>query len=64
MLLKLHFVGEIGQDRLQVEVVPAVQTGCQTLYARPQAERDRIFTYLEKLSPGLSISEDGIVSPK
>ena len=64
MLLKLHFVGENGQDRLQVEVVPAVQTGCQTLYASPQAERDRIFTYLEKLSPGLSISEDGIVSPK
>lgn len=60
MLVQLHFKGDDDGSTLEVEVIPAMQTGCETHYAEGD-ERDRIFRLLEEISINVKIDENGIV---
>lgn len=60
MLVQLHFKGDDDGSMLEVEVIPAMQTGCETHYAEGD-ERDRIFRLLEEISINVKIDENGIV---
>lgn len=61
MLLQLHFSGDDTQTRLEVQVVPAVQSGCRTTYAQEADEQRRIYDFLESISVNVEISDEGIV---
>lgn len=60
MLVQLHFKGDDDGSTLEVEVIPAMQTGCETHYVEGE-ERDRIFRLLEGISVNIKIDENGIV---
>ncbi len=62
MLLQLHFSGDEAQARLEVQVIPAVQSGCRTIYAQEEEERRRIFDFLESISVNVEISHEGMVA--
>lgn len=62
MLLQLHFSGDDAQTELEVQVVPAVQSGCRTTYAQDEDEQRRIFDFLESISVNVEISDEGIVT--
>ena len=62
MLLQLHFSGDDTGTQLAVEVIPAVQAGCRTVYASQSEERRRIFDFLESISVNVEISDQGIVT--
>lgn len=62
MLLQLHFSGDDTEEELTVQVVPAVQTGCRTVYASQPEERQRIYDFLESISVNVEISDGGIVT--
>ena len=61
MLVLLHFSGNDEGSSLQVEIVPAVQSGCRTVYAAEEEERRRIFDFLESISVNVDITDEGIV---
>lgn len=61
MLLQLHFSGDDTQTRLEVQVIPAVQSGCRTTYAQEEDEQRRIYDFLESISVNVEISDEGIV---
>ncbi|MDE6639096.1 MAG: CapA family protein [Acetatifactor sp.] len=61
MLVQLHFSGNDEGSSLQVEIVPAVQSGCRTTYAAGEEERRRIFDFLESISVNVDITDEGIV---
>lgn len=61
MLLKLHFYGDDGGGQLDVQVIPAVQEGCRTQIAAEESERQRIFSFLESISDGVEITQEGYV---
>lgn len=61
MLVQLHFSGNDQGSSLQVEIVPAVQSGCRTTYAAEEEERRRIFDFLESISVNVEITDQGIV---
>ena len=61
MLVRLHFSGNDEGSSLQVEIVPAVQSGCRTTYAAGEKERRRIFDFLESISVNVDITDEGIV---
>lgn len=62
MLLQLHFSGDDSQTQLTVQVVPAVQSGCRTIYAQEAEEQRRIYDFLESISVNVEISDEGIVT--
>lgn len=61
MLVQLNFSGNDEGSSLQVEIVPAVQSGCRTTYAAGEEERRRIFDFLESISVNVDITDEGIV---
>lgn len=64
MLLKLHFSGNSEEQNLEVTVIPALQSGNRTQYVSDTAEQQRLYSYLESISLGIEIDEDGAVSEK
>lgn len=62
MLLQLHFSGDETKAELTVQVIPAVQSGCRTVYASEETEQRRIFDFLESISVNVEIAEDGVVT--
>ncbi|MBD5548808.1 MAG: CapA family protein [Lachnospiraceae bacterium] len=62
MLLLLHFSGDDSETQLTVQVIPAVQSGCQTTYASEFNEQRRIYDFLESISVNVEISDEGIVT--
>ena len=61
MLIQLHFFGNEEEENLEVEIIPAVQTDCRTIYAGEEEERRRIFDFLEDISVNVDITDEGIV---
>ena len=61
MLVQLHFSGDDLGSSLWVEIIPATQTGCRTVYAAEEEERRRIFDFLEDISVNVEITDEGIV---
>ena len=62
MLLLLHFSGDDNETQLTVQVIPAVQSGCQTTYASEFNEQRRIYDFLESISVNVEISDEGIAT--
>lgn len=62
MLLQLHFSGDGARTGITVQVIPAVQSGCRTVYASETAQQRRIYDFLESISINVEISDAGIVT--
>ncbi len=61
MLLDLHFYGDDEEQYLDVEVIPAVQSGYRTQIAREESEKERIYQFLEDISVNVEIDSAGKV---
>lgn len=63
-LVKLHFYGRGRSERhLTVQVIPAVQSGCETHIAK-DGEKRRILNFLEGISVNAGFTEDGVMYEK
>lgn len=61
MLISLHCYGDDTSDNIEVEIIPALQENCRTKYVSdPQAQRV-LYDYLESISRGVYIEDDGRV---
>lgn len=61
MLISLHCYGDDTSDNIEVEIIPALQENCRTSYVSdPQAQRV-LYDYLEGISRGVYIEDDGRV---
>lgn len=63
MLVQLRFFGNDEGSNLELSVVPAIQSGAKTQIVTEEAEKERIFRYLEKISINIVIDENGITKP-
>lgn len=61
MLLKLHFYGDANARELEVSVVPALQSGNRTEYVSDPEAQEALYSYLERISMGIEIDENGRV---
>lgn len=64
MLVKLHFYGDDDENGLDIEVVPAIQSGYQTKRVSEKSEKERIFSFLEEISINVEIDVNGCVLEK
>lgn len=64
MLVQLHISGDADRSNIEVEIIPAVQTGCRTIYAEQEEEQRRIFDFLEEISINVEITDEGIAREK
>lgn len=64
MLVQLRISGNADRSNIEVEIIPAVQTGCRTIYAQEQEEQRRIFDFLEEISVNVEITDEGIAREK
>lgn len=62
MLLQLRFSGDDTGTKLEVQVVPAVQSGCRTTFVPEEDGQRRIYDFLESISVNVEISDQGIVT--
>jgi poly-gamma-glutamate synthesis protein (capsule biosynthesis protein) len=62
MLLNLHFSGDGTSDKLEVSIVPGLQTGCKTYYVGDKEEQENLYSYLEDISINVTIDENGVVT--
>lgn len=62
MLLQLRFSGDDTGTKLEVQVVPAVQSGCRTTFMPEEDGQRRIYDFLESISVNVEISDQGIVT--
>lgn len=61
MLLRVHFFGDAEQTNMQVEIIPAIQSGYETTYVADFDGQRRIFDYLESISINAGITDAGIL---
>lgn len=64
MLIQLHFSGDSTSESLEVQMVPAIQSGCTVQLASDEEEQERIYSYMESISINVEIDENGIVTEK
>lgn len=64
MLLDLHFYGDDENGMLEVQVIPAIQSGFCTTAVTESAEQERIYSFLETISVNIEIDERGIVTER
>lgn len=64
MLLDLHFYGDDEEEHLDVQVIPAVQSGYRTRYLTEPEEQERLYSFLEEISVNVEIDETGKVLEK
>ena len=62
MLLKLHITGEREEPKIEVSVIPALQSNCKTTILTKQEEKEDLYAYLEKISINVTIDENGVVT--
>lgn len=63
-LAKLHFYGNGSSGHLDIQIIPAVQSGCETHIAKDEAEKQRIFKFLESISVNAGFTGDGMMYEK
>ena len=63
-LVKLHFYGNSGSGKLDIQIIPAVQSGCETHIAKEDSEKKRILSFLESISINAGFTEDGLMYEK
>lgn len=64
MLLQLHFSGDSNSQSLEVSMVPAIQSGSTVSIVKDEAEQERIFKHVEKISINVDIDKNGVVTEK
>ncbi len=64
MLVQLRISGNADRSNIEVEIIPAVQSGCRTIYAEQEEEQRRIFDFLEEISINVEITDEGIAREK
>lgn len=64
MLLDLHFYGGDNGGKLEVQVIPAIQSEKRTRIVTDTAEQERIYSFLENISINVEINQEGIVTEK
>lgn len=64
MLIQLHFYGNDNGGKVEVSVVPAIQSNAKTKIVTEQEEKERIFSFLEDISINVEIDESGVVTEK
>ena len=64
MLLDLHFYGDEEESHLEVQVIPAIQSGYHTRIVTEAEEQERIYSFLEDISVNVEIDEEGKVREK
>ena len=62
MLLDLHFTGDDSAGFVEVQVIPAIQSGFCTTAVTEDEEKERIYSFLEEISINVEIDENGVVS--
>lgn len=64
MLLDLHFYGDDNGGKLEVQVIPAIQSEKRTRIVTDTAEQERIYSFLENISINVEINQEGMVTEK
>lgn len=64
MLLQLHFSGDINSQKLEVTMVPAIQSDCKVQIVTDKAEQERIYSHVENISINVEIDENGVITEK
>lgn len=64
MLLDLHFYGDDDGGKVEVQVIPAIQSGCSTKIVTQPEEQERIYSLLEEISINVEIDSEGFVREK
>ena len=62
MLIQLHFSGDSSSQKLEVGMVPAIQSDCKVQIVTDEAEKERIYSYMESISINVDVDENGIVT--
>ena len=64
MLIDLHFYGDDEQQQLEVQIIPAIQSGHRTTIVKEAEEQERIYSFLEDISINVEIDFEGRVLEK
>ena len=64
MLIDLHFYGDDDQQQLEVQVIPAIQSGHRTTIVKEAEEQERVYSLLEDISINVEIDFEGRVLEK
>lgn len=62
MLIQLHFSGDSSSQKLEVGMVPAIQSDCKVQIVTDEAEKERIYSYMESISINVDVDKNGIVT--
>lgn len=62
MLLNIHFYGDDTTENINLEIVPAIQSELVTRMVTEEAEKERIYSFLEDISININIDEEGMVT--
>ena len=61
-LLNIHFYGDDTVENIDLEIVPAIQSELVTRIVTEEAEKERIYSFLEDISININIDEEGMVT--
>lgn len=64
MLVELHFTGDDNGGKVEVKVVPAIQSNSMTQIVTEIEEQERIYSFLEEISINVEIDVNGFVTEK
>lgn len=64
MLLDLHFYGDDNGGHLDVQIIPALQSGYRTQILTEPKEQERLYSFLESISVNVEIDANGMVLEK
>lgn len=62
ILLNVHFYGDDNEEHIDLEIVPAIQSGHVTKLVTEDSEKDRIYSFLEEISINIAIDDKGKVT--
>lgn len=61
MMVLVHIYGNKDSEKLEVSIVPAIQSGAKTTIVTEATERQRIFQYLQGISTNAVIDSNGLM---
>ena len=64
MLVNIRIYGDINGSNVEVSVVPGMQDDGKTVIFTDEAEKERVYKYLEDISVNVEIDENGVVHSK
>ena len=61
MLIDLHFYGDDEQQCLDVQVIPAIQSGHRTIIVKEAEEQERILNQMKEMKENTVLTVDQLV---